>query len=506
LGQSQEADRNFMESQFLLGLGAGHDDLKQKGVQLARATLEQVGIMDQAAREPSRFRRGMRPSWSPGADWLSRLRPEERQRVGCEAVELILLSARASVDLARNDSEDERRQVLLRAVARLDQAERIADPPSSALFSERARYHAALGDADLAARDRLRAGQLAPSTSQDFEMLGRVLLANRDFVDAENALREAVRRDVFSFWPWYYLGHCHFEQGRYLDAAGDFNACLVGGLKFPWVHFNRGLALARAGRLLDARISYEHALRLDPDFVLARVNRGLVALELNLLDEALGDLKEAVAQGCRDVGVLTALGENLAKLGRRTEAETIFDELLAKNPRDPIVRVARGMAWVRTDPGRAKEDFATVLSDDPGNAMAHYGMARWIRTRDHRAAIEHLNAALEANPDLIDALQVRCLERARLGDRATLDDVELLVKAPTANRLYNAACALSLYAEAAHDPGRLDRAVQLLGYALRAGFPVQQAVQDLDLKLLQDRADFKRLMEQGSTHREPPSR
>ena len=104
--------------------------------------------------------------------------------------------------------------------------------------------------------------------------------------------------------------------------------------------------------------------------------------------------------------------------------------------------------------------------------MAHYGMARVIRGRDRAAAVAHLDAALQTDPQLVDALQLRALERARLGDRGALDDVELLVKAPTAQRLYNAACAVAIYAEVpAAIPGCLDRAMKLLAYALDAGIP-----------------------------------
>ena len=103
--------------------------------------------------------------------------------------------------------------------------------------------------------------------------------------------------------------------------------------------------------------------------------------------------------------------------------------------------------------------------------MAHYGMARVIRGRDRAAAVAHLDAALQADPHLVDALQLRALERARLGDRGSLDDVELLVKAPTAHRLYNAACALAIYSDVAGDPQSLDRAMKLLELGPGRGLP-----------------------------------
>lgn len=362
------------------------------------------------------------------------------------------------------------------------------------LFSDRAGYYSALGDKERAARDRDRAARLAPPTSQDLTMLGTSLLASGDLAGAESALRGAITRDVTSLWAWFAMGHCRFEQGRYLEAAGDFSACVALGPDHAWSHFNRALALARAGRPLDALASYGRALALDPNLVEARVDRALVELELNRTDDALSDLRSAVAAGRRDLAVFSALGTTLARLGRKEEAESVFEEMLTENPHDPVVHVARGMSRLETDIQGARQDFSSVLERDSANAMAHYGMARVIRGRDRAGAVAHLDAALQADPHLVDALQLRALERARLGDRGSLDDVELLVKAPTARRLYNAACALALYSEVAGDPKSVDRAMKLLALALDAGFPVRQTATDRDLQALRNRPEFTRLL------------
>ena len=75
-----------------------------------------------------------------------------------------------------------------------------------------------------------------------------------------------------------------------------------------------------------------------------------------------------------------------------------------------------------------------------------------------------------------------------------LDDVDFLVKAPTAQRLYNAACALAVYSETVRDPRTLDRSMQLLELAFRAGFSTQIAEADADLKTVRSRPEFARLM------------
>src|SRR5262249_29570171 len=163
-----------------------------------------------------------------------------------------------------------------RAVARLELAERIAQPPPGAIFAERSRYHAALGEAGLAERDRGLADMNRPASAHEWSLLGTSLLAAGNPAGAEDARHRGLRIDCTSFWAWFMLGHCHSAQGRYLEAAGDFSACTALGSQFAWVHFNRGLALARAGRLDQARDAYDQALRIDQDFAEAFANRALV--------------------------------------------------------------------------------------------------------------------------------------------------------------------------------------------------------------------------------------
>ena len=491
----QAFDRGFIDSQFLLNVAGRNDEFRKKGMRTARKLLGQVGIADETTVGRAGGRRARDASQKLPAQWLLRLKPEEARRLRRQIVELLILEARAGVIVSSHGgSEDDRRGALIRAVAHLDQAERVDTALPSVLFAERARYHAALGDADLAARDRARAAQIAPTQSRDLTMLGTSLVASGDTAGAEVALRAAIAQDATSLWAWFAMGCCHFEQGRYLEAAGDFSACVACGPEYAWNHFNRALALARAGRLLDAKVSYDRAIELDPDLVEARVDRALVELELDRIEEALADLRTAVAAGRREPVVLYALGEALARLGRRDEADAMFRELLTSHPDNVGARVARGMTRLNRDPPGARQDFTAALNKDPRNALAHYGMARLARTSDPPGAVKHLDAALECDPNLVDAVQLRALVRAGLGDRSMLDDVDFLVKAPTAQRLYNAACALAVYAETAHDPRPLERSIQLLELAFKAGFSTRIATADPDLKTLRSRPEFTRLI------------
>ncbi|QEH33602.1 Serine/threonine-protein kinase PknB [Aquisphaera giovannonii] len=489
-----------IEAQFLLSVGS-EASMMIRGMEKSRALLESLGIPGpdleapmgghQAPPRGSTDERG-RVVRLP--DWVERLTPEEAGRVRQRAASLLILHARAGVTwTALRGSAEDRRLALSRGVELLEMARTLDPELAFPVDRDRARFEAALeGRHDEGTREGEQPGR-RPTSPEAWALLASSLLADGEVAAAEAAIREALAQDVTSLWAWFALGHCYHEQRRYLEAAGCFSACVALGPGYPICHFNRGLSLARGGRLLEAVAAYDHAVRLDPSLVEARANRALVELELDRVEDALADLRVAERAGCREPAVLAALGESLARLGRPDEAEAWFSDLLRSNPADAVVRIARGMSRLSADPQGAMADFTAVLARDPRSPLAHYGAARVLRRHDHRGAISHLNAAIEADPDLIDAIELRALERGHVGERSALEDVDRLTHAATPRRLYNAACALALYGNASGDAVSLDRAIEILSEAIRAGFPPAQAARDPDLAAIRDRPEFARM-------------
>ena len=471
----------FNECQFLLNTSSGPTDHLGQGIAAAEKTLNLQGITQSG-------------EWR-GDFWVRRLTAAEQASMRERTVELILLEARARTLLAeRQGSEADRSAALEWAVNWLDRAERLEARPPTTLFADRARYLAALGQSDRAARDREREQQTPPVTSRDFALSGTALLARHDLARAETALQAALERDPRSFWAWFALGLCHFEQERYLEAAGDFGICATIEPKFAWPHLNRGLALARAGQLTDALRCDDRALAANPRFVEALLNRASVHLELNHLADAEHDLKKAIALGRNSTAVLAVLGEVMARQGRLKEADRLYADLIAADPDNPVYLVARGLTRLKTDPEHARADLDHALKREPKNARAHYGLALLVRSRGPRAALDHLETALASDPNLIDALQLRALIRARLGELSAIDDVERLTRWATPHRLYNAACTLAVLAGTAAQPQLVSRAFSLLDRAIEAGFPAAEAAADPDWKAYRDRPEFQKIL------------
>jgi len=445
---------------------------------------------------------GLTPSGRlPDDSWAHRLEPEEVVDLRGMASELILLETRSRVDLAgKAGTEADRKAAIEWALSWLDAAEALDPAPPAALYDDRARYHAALGRSDLAARDREAGESHAPRTARDFLLLGTGRLAHGDLPAAEDALAHSAELNPRSFWAWFTLGLCHLEAGRYADAAGDFSAAVAIEPGFAWPYLNRGLALARSGRLDDARRAYGLALKRNPRFSEAWLNLALASLELNDLAGADAALCRAIKLGREEPAVLAALAEVKSRLGDRDAARLVFDRVLAEHPDDPQWLAARGISRISSDPEGARADLEHAIKVDRHHARAHYGLALLRRKDAPAEALALADAALADDPGLLDALQLRALLRARLGDLRAVEDAERLCLVPTPHRLYNAACVFALLADSADQPNLKGRALGSLDRALDAGFPAGHAAADQDLKSLFDLPEFRNLL----AKRRPP--
>ena len=424
---------------------------------------------------------------------MGALSTEEQDSIRGDLLELIMQTTWARVQQAqRLKSEPKLRQALESGIRALERAEQLVRRPPQALFAERARYHSALGQAREAASDRARSEATAPTTGRDYYLLGTSLLAQHQPDRAETALLKAVELEPQRFWGWFSLGLCHFDQSRFEASAGDFAICAVLAPRFAWPWMNRGLALARAGRLVEARAAYDRAVEADPKNAEALGLRGLTALELGDSSAALADLEKAVALGFRDLSIRVSLGQAMISAGRLEEGRHLLDELIEAYPDADMPRVARGMALRSTDPKRAEADFRHVLADSPRHPVANLGLARLLRVSDPASSLPFADLAVAGDPNRIDALELRAWLRGRLGDRRAVADVNLLIQTPTPHRLYNAACALALLSESQADPELPARALELLRRALESGFPVEPLRDDPDLKSLRSNPIFQK--------------
>ena len=464
-------DGDFTETQFLLNTAGGSNEHLRKGIDKAAETLGQLG----ADLED--------PAFSTG--WGRRLPSEEAARLREQVVEIIMLEARAGVLLSsQGGSGDDRRRAVACAIARLDHVERTGFALPSAFFAERARYHAALGELEQAQRDRARSLQIPRSTCHDLTLLATTLLSSGDHMGAEKALQQALCLDATSFWAWFVMGHCHYAQGRFLESAGDFGACIARGPGFAWAHFNRGLALAVRGPSARSQVCLHASDRARPlVFRGARQSRHDRARARSARRRRARPRPDHRA-GPRRPGRALGTRRDMVPHGPAGGRRTLFRRPAREEP--PVDRRTRGPRFHahrhRPVGCAGRSEVGTRPEPPPRPCPLRHGPCR-ART-DLREACELLDRALESDSHLIDAVQLRALVCARLAEPAALDDVDRLIQSPTPHRLYNAACALAVYAEVGRDPRFIPRALDLLKRAIEAGFPPAEAAHDPDLTSL----------------------
>ncbi|MFO0958970.1 MAG: tetratricopeptide repeat protein [Isosphaeraceae bacterium] len=400
---------------------------------------------------------------------------------------VLLLRAEHREASARQD-EALRAQVVRKGVPLLRWAEKISTHPPRALYDLRAEFEEALGQAEAAGKDRLLARSTPVKTPEELRAQGRYLLERGRPKEAEPFLVSAINADRSDFWGWFYLGLCRADLGRHLEAADHFATCTALAPDFAWGYCNQGNELARLNRLDEARAAYDVALDLNPNFLEALVNRGLVCQESEP-ETAERDLARAWKLGYRKPAVLAAHAVALDRMGRSDEAIRRFDQALRLHPDDPSILLGRAAYLLRRDPERSRADFENLLKLEPTNARARFGLAQLAIDRgDTGEALALLGMALRDDPTLIDAYELRAVILGRLGDRKALEDVDRLIASPSDRRLYNAACAVARLA--VREPALGNRAIDLLRDALRLGFPRDGLRDDPDLASIRDRSDF----------------
>jgi serine/threonine protein kinase/tetratricopeptide (TPR) repeat protein len=494
--QAQERKRAFEEGTTralcLVNTTTVMPDHLPQGLAACETTLALYGVLD-------------RDDWQDDASWQL-VAPDERQRLAEDTRELLLLLAWARVRQAPDQAE-----VLRDALALLDRAAAIQGlAPSRALWEDRAWYLDRLGEAVAAQAARATADQIQPASARDHYLLATIYARSRAYAKAVAELDEALRLNPRHFWSLVQRGICYQEMDQYTLAAGDFGASIGLWPEFAWGHFNRDYALDRSGHKAEAIKDYTEALKRDPVFVVAYLNRGMVYLELKQFDQALADFQKAAQLGRDDASLYASLGAALEGLGKHAEADQAFQTAFARAERaagevGARVRLVYGFAVASRLPERAQEAFEQVVRHESPlhHSQALYGRAMLlVEAGQLREALPFFSRALEAAPGFMEARRFRAIIQARCGqfEGACQDINWCLDREPEGGAsLYAAACVTALWVEKmAHLPAAKGKAVEAAAFLRKAfshGYGREKAAQDPDLKGIRGLPEFQQLFQ-----------
>ncbi len=184
-------------------------------------------------------------------------------------------------------------------------------------------------------------------------------------------------------------------QGEYTDAERQFNTVvqLEPGFAHGWDGI--GQALMFQGEFEESMYYFDKAIELRPTLASAYSHRALARVNLNDLDGALRDAKQANRLDDEEVDPYIVIGRVLAIRGESAEALQNFDKAIELAPDDGGTYWWRGRFWrdVVQDFGAALADFDKAIELDP--AIASIYLDRAILLIQGRAAFDLIRADLE---------------------------------------------------------------------------------------------------------------
>jgi len=153
-----------------------------------------------------------------------------------------------------------------------------------------------------------------------------------------------------------------YEQKRFDDvlvflADGGNRKNLSRGQRYQ-LHILKGKTLHDLGRLDEAVLAYQAAIKTDPARTLAYFNLGVALKDLGKLEAAIAAYQKALKRGPPEARLYLNLASACKRLGKIAEAEQYYRKMIRLKPDDS--RAYRNLAYCikYTDPGHA--DIANI--------------------------------------------------------------------------------------------------------------------------------------------------
>ena len=193
----------------------------------------------------------------------------------------------------------------------------------------------------------------------------------------------------------YTRAYALLAQGEYSDAEREFNTVvqLEPGFAHGWDGI--GQALMFQGEFEEALYYFDKAIELRPTLATAYSHRALARVNVDDLDGALRDARQATRLDDEEIDPYIVVGRVLAMQGDTSESLANFNKAIELAPDDGGTYWWRGRFWrdVMQNFGSAISDFNKAIELDP--AIASIYIDRAILLIQGQADLDLVRADLE---------------------------------------------------------------------------------------------------------------
>jgi tetratricopeptide (TPR) repeat protein len=198
---------------------------------------------------------------------------------------------------------------------------------------------------------------------------------------------------LFSFWT--------YERNTvFRDQISIWGDCVAKSPNKALPRNNLGIFLKKKGRLNEARMQFEKALQLKPDYSSAHINMGATLVRQKKFEEALDHFAEAARIRKNFPEALYSMATVLVLLGRIDEAQEHYEKALAIN--FDYADAHLKLADILDEKGRqqeAIEHYRETLRLNPNYVQAHNNLGATLASQGKlEEAMGHFTRVLQIRP------------------------------------------------------------------------------------------------------------
>lgn len=157
---------------------------------------------------------------------------------------------------------------------------------------------------------------------------------NNQTLQAENYYTASIQADSNFLKSYNNRGLLYLDQGRYIDAAKDFDTALTKNPNYSLALVNRGLVEDKQGNLKSAYSFYQKATVADPKLLAAQYNAAKATFELSDTQKSIQYIDSALSIDSKDASVRRLAGRIYFKAGQYNKAYQFFKALYEDDSND----------------------------------------------------------------------------------------------------------------------------------------------------------------------------
>jgi serine/threonine protein kinase/tetratricopeptide (TPR) repeat protein len=336
---------------------------------------------------------------------------------------LLILAETEAQSAAWEKGRGEGEQYLRKALRCLEQALHFG-VPSRAYHLRRGRYLTLLGDKAEATRAEQAAAAAAVVHVLDHFLVADEFYRRAKFDEAIKEFDRVLEVKPGHFWAQYLNALCLLRLHRPAEARAQLTACLAQRADYVWLYLLRGFAQGELKAFDAADADFQKALQMPLEasarYVLF-VNRGVLRIWQERLDDAIADLKTAIDLKPNEYQAYVNLADAYRRLKKLDLALQQLQHAIQLEPAlAQLYRLRARLHLERKENALALQDFDQAIRrekpDTPEQADDQVERGRLLLVdRKYSEALAAFDAALRGRKDHPQALRLRAEALFQLG-------------------------------------------------------------------------------------------